>query len=102
MKSEYIERALDCQESYIWADGQYGMLTEIISVTRYLVLMGFNYVEPLVPPLTHVGNIAQTNVQNTSLLTAENEEKQLNYAIYGGFCKGMDQNICNVLQGLGR
>ncbi len=41
--------------SYTWADDQCGMLAEIIGVTRFLALIGFNYVVPIVPPLTHAG-----------------------------------------------
>ncbi len=65
------------------------MLAEIIGVTRYLTLMSFNYVQPLVPALTHPVITAWTNSHNRALLTAENKEEQRNFAIVTGFCKGM-------------
>ncbi len=74
LKDECKERVLDCQVTYDWADGQYGLLAMIIGDARYLALTGLNYVAPVSPPLTHPNITAHTTRHNTVVLTTENEE----------------------------
>ena len=81
MKDECKERALDCQVTYDWADGQYGLLAMIIGDARYLALTGLNYVAPVSPPLTHPNITATTTRHNTAVLTTENEEAQRNWNV---------------------
>ncbi len=97
LKDKCKERALDCQVTYDWADGQYGLLAMIIGDARYLALTGLNYVPPVAPPLAHPNINGRTSSHNTAVLTIENEEARRNYAIVTGFHKGIGDNICDAL-----
>ena len=85
---EAEECSMDFAVAYDWAD-DHGLLPGIISDVKLLALTGKNYVAAVWPPVFVPAVLNQTATGKMSrILTAENYQAKLDYAVTEGFRSG--------------